>query len=121
MTYEEIRALYERLDSKYHPAYVDPAQMETLRQIRYSIERIAAEAAERGDFRWSLRLSTLDSLLRMSEDFDKERRYDLAILSMVVAHPAHDLRAMDRLQAGRWCVGSLSPLRHHRRYRVCRI
>jgi hypothetical protein len=85
MTYEEIRALYERLDSKYHPAYVDPAPMETLRQIRYSIERAAAEAAERGDFRWSLRLSTLDSLLRMSEDFDKERRYDLAILSMVAA------------------------------------
>jgi hypothetical protein len=85
MTYEEIRALYERLDSKYHPVYVDPAQMETLRQIRYSIERIAAEAAERGDFRWSLRLSTLDSLLRMSEDFDKDHRYDLAILAMVVA------------------------------------
>jgi hypothetical protein len=85
MTYEEIRALYERLDSKYHPAYVDPAPMETLRQIRYSIERAAAEAAERGDFRWSLRFSTLDSLLRMSEDFDKERRYNLAILSMVVA------------------------------------
>jgi hypothetical protein len=85
MTYDEIRSLYERLDNKYHPAYVDPAQMETLRQIRCSIERIAAEAAERGDFRWSLRLSTLDSLLRMSEDFDKERRYDLAILSMVVA------------------------------------
>jgi hypothetical protein len=59
--------------------------METLRQIRYSIERIAAEAAERGDFRWSLRLSTLDSLLRMSEDFDKDHRYDLAILAMVVA------------------------------------
>jgi hypothetical protein len=85
MTYEEIRALYERLDHKYHPAYADPAQMETLRQIRYSIERIAAEAAERGDFRWSLRLSTLDSLLRMSEDFDKDHRYDLAILAMVVA------------------------------------
>jgi hypothetical protein len=51
MTYDEIRALYERLDNKYHPAYVDPAQMETLRQIRCSIERIAAEAAERGDFR----------------------------------------------------------------------
>ena len=85
MTHEEIRALYERLDHKYHPAHVDPAQMETLRQIRCSIERIATEAAERGDFRWSLRLSTLDSLLRMSEDFDKERRYDLAILAMVVA------------------------------------
>jgi IS605 OrfB family transposase len=67
------------------PAYVDPAQMETLRQIRYSLKRIAAEAAERGDFRWSLRLSTLDSLLRMSEDFDKDHRYDLAILAMVVA------------------------------------
>jgi hypothetical protein len=67
MTYDEIRALYERLDKKYHPAYVDPAQMETLRQIRCSIERIAAEAAERGDFRWSLRLSTLDSLLRSEE------------------------------------------------------
>jgi hypothetical protein len=73
------------LDNKYHPAYVDLAQMETLRQIRCSIERIAAEAAERGDFCWSLRLSTLDSLLRMSEDFEVERRYDLAILSMVVA------------------------------------
>jgi hypothetical protein len=85
MTYDEIRALYERLDSKYHPVYVDPVQMETLRQIRYFIERIAAEAADRGDFRWSLRLSTLDSLLRMSEDFEIERRYDLAILSMVVA------------------------------------
>jgi hypothetical protein len=85
MTYDEIRTLYERLDNKYHPAYVDPAQIEALRQIRCSIDRIAAEAAERGDLRWSLRLSTLDSLLRMSEDFDKERRYDLAILAMVVA------------------------------------
>jgi hypothetical protein len=85
MTYDEIRSLYERLDNKYHPAYVDPAQTETLRQIRCSIERIAAEAAERGDFRWSLRLSTLDSLLRMSEDFDKDHRYDLALLAMVVA------------------------------------
>jgi hypothetical protein len=86
MTHDEIRALYERLDSKYHPTRDDdPAQMETLRQIRCSIERIAAEAAERGDFRWSLRLSTLDSLLRVSEDFDTARRYDLAILSMVVA------------------------------------
>jgi hypothetical protein len=86
MTHDEIRTLYERLDRKYHPTRDDDlAQMETLRQIRCSIERIAAEAAERGDFRWSLRLSTLDSLLRMSEDFDKERRYDLAILSMVVA------------------------------------
>jgi hypothetical protein len=86
MTHDEIRALYERLDRKYHPTRDDDlAQMETLRQIRCSIERIAAEAAERGDFRWSLRLSTLDSLLRMSEDFDKDHRYDLAILAMVVA------------------------------------
>jgi len=85
MTHDEIRAIYERLDNKYHPAYIDPAQMETLHQIRCSIERIAAEAAERGDFRWSLRLSTLDSLLRISEDFDKDHRYDLAILAMVVA------------------------------------
>jgi hypothetical protein len=86
MMTEEIRSLYERLDRKYHPTRNDDmAQMETLRQIRCSIERIAAEAAERGDLRWSIRLSTLDSLLRMSEDFDIERRYDLAILSMVVA------------------------------------
>jgi hypothetical protein len=85
MTHDEIRALYERLDCKYHPTRDDLAQMETLRQIRYSLERIAAEAAERGDFRWLLRLSTLDSLLRMSEDFDKDHRYDLAILAMVVA------------------------------------
>jgi hypothetical protein len=86
MTYDEIRALYERLDRKYHPTRDDDlAQMETLRQIRCSIERIAAEAAERGDLRWSIRLSTLDSLLRISEDFDTARRYDLAILAMVVA------------------------------------
>jgi hypothetical protein len=62
-----------------------PFSIETLRQIRCSIERIAVEAAERGDLRWSIRLSTLDSLLRISEDFDTARRYDLAILSMVVA------------------------------------
>jgi hypothetical protein len=86
VTYEEIRALYERLDRKYHPTRDDDlAQIETLRQIRYSLERIAAEAAERGNLRWSIRLSTLDSLLRMSEDFDAEHRYDLAILAMVVA------------------------------------
>jgi hypothetical protein len=86
MTYDEIRALYERLDHKYHPTREDDTtQMETLRQIRYSLERIAAEAAERGNLRWSIRLSTLDSLLRMSEDFDAEHRYDLAILAMVVA------------------------------------
>jgi hypothetical protein len=86
VTYEEIRALYERLDRKYHPTRNDDlAQIETLRQIRCSLERIAAEAAERGNLRWSIRLSTLDSLLRMSEDFDAEHRYDLAILAMVVA------------------------------------
>ena len=85
MTYDEIRALYERLDNKYHPVCINPTRMETLCQIRHSLERIATEAAERGDFRWSLRLSTLDSLLRMSEDFDKDHRYDLAIIAMVVA------------------------------------